>query len=47
MGKEQREYVEYRGGAERKRRERLPSRLHTVSAEPCTGLQLTNQEMMT
>ena len=27
--------------------ERIPSRLHTVSAEPDVGLDLTNQEIMT
>ena len=34
-------------GAERERvKERIPSRLHTVSAEPYVGLQLTNCEIM-
>ena len=39
-----------RRGAERERerkRERIPSRLHAVSAEPNTGLELTNWEIMT
>ena len=27
--------------------ERIPSRLHTVSAEPDAGLELTNYEIMT
>ena len=34
------------GGAERGR-ERIPRRLRTVSAEPHTGLKLTNGEVMT
>ena len=28
-------------------RERIPSRLHTVSTEPDVGLDLTNHEIMT
>ena len=37
-----------RGEAEReRRRERIPSRLHTVSTEPNVGLELTNGEIMT
>ena len=28
-------------------KERIPSRLHAVSAEPNTGLDLTNHEIMT
>ena len=28
-------------------RERIPSRLHAVSAEPDAGLELTNHEIMT
>ena len=37
-----------RGGTERERgRERIPSRLHTISAEPDVGLDLTNCEIMT
>ena len=28
-------------------RERIPSRLHTVSTEPNAGLELTNREIMT
>ena len=35
------------GGAERERRERIPSRLRTVSMEPDVGLDLTNHEIMT
>ena len=38
------------GGTERERereRERVPSRLHAVSTEPDTGLELTNCEIMT
>ena len=35
-----------RRGAER-RRDRIPSRLHTVSTEPNVGLELTNCEIMT
>ena len=36
------------GGAERERgRERIPSRLRTVNAEPDTGLDPTNQGIMT
>ena len=34
------------GGAERER-ETIPSRLLTVTAEPDTGLKLTNHEIMT
>ena len=30
-----------------RRRERVPSRLHTVSVEPDMGLKLTNCEIMT
>ena len=37
MGEEQRE----------RRRERIPSRLHTVSTEPDTELSLTNRKIMT
>ena len=33
-----------RGGAER-RRDRIPSRLHGISAEPDVGLELTNNEI--
>ena len=37
-----------KGGAERERgRQRIPSRLHTVSAEPNAGLELKNREIMT
>ena len=37
-----------RGGAEREReRERIPSRLSTVSTEPDVGLEPTNHEIMT
>ena len=35
-----------RGGAERGR-ERIPSRLSTASAEPDTGLEPTNREIVT
>ena len=35
-----------RGGAER-RRDRIPSRLRTISTEPDVGLELTNCEIMT
>ena len=35
-----------RGGAERGR-ERIPSRLHTISAEPDAGLEPTNRDIMT
>ena len=35
-----------RGGAER-RTDRIPSRLHTISAEPNMGLELMNCEIMT
>ena len=35
-------------GAEREgERERIPSRLHTVNAEPHMGLELTSHEIMT
>ena len=37
-----------RGGAETEReRERIPSRLYAVRAEPDTGRKLTNREIMT
>ena len=37
-----------RGGAEREKgRDKIPSRLHTVSAGPDVGLNLTNREIMT
>ena len=32
---------------QREREERIPSRLHTVSADPYTGLNLMNCEIMT
>ena len=35
------------GKAEREERERIPSRLHIVSAESHMGLKLTNCEIMT
>ena len=38
------------GGAERERergRQKIPSRLHTVSTEPKVGLELTNHEIVT
>ena len=35
-----------RGGPER-RRDRIPSRLRTISAEPDVGLELTNCEITT
>ena len=35
------------GGTERKERERIPSRFHTVSAEPHAGFKLMNCEIMT
>ena len=35
-----------RGGAERGE-ERIPSRLHAMSADPNVGLELTNLEIMT
>ena len=34
-------------GAEREGAEIMPSRLHTISAEPDMGLELTNCEIMT
>ena len=37
---------ESRGGAERGR-DRIPSKLHTVSEEPDAGLKLTNTKIMT
>ena len=36
-----------RGGAEREREREIPSRLHTVSAEPDMGLKLKNYAIMT
>ena len=36
-----------RGGAERRGRQRIPSRLHAVSTEPNVGLDPTNHEVMT
>ena len=35
------------GKIQRERRERIPSRLHTVSIEPDTGLDPINREIMT
>ena len=35
------------GGTERERRERNPSRFHSVSAEPDAGLGLKDREIMT
>ena len=35
-----------RGRERGEERERIPSRLHTVSAEPNAGLKLTNREIM-
>ena len=36
------------GEGQRERgKERMPSRLHTVSAEPDVGLELANHEIMT
>ena len=35
-----------RENRQRERRERIPSRLYTVSAKPDTGLELTNHEIM-
>ena len=34
-------------GQRERKKERIPSRLHTVSAEPHAGLELTNHEIMT
>ena len=36
-----------RGGAERERRERIPSRLHDVSTEPDTGSKPMDCEIVT
>ena len=36
-----------RGEAERKERERIPSRLSTVGTEPHVGLDLMNREITT
>ena len=38
---------ESREGAEREKRERIPSRCHTANTEPDMGLDTTNWEMMT
>ena len=35
------------GSGRERRRERIPSRLHTASTEPDTGLELPNCEIMT
>ena len=35
-----------RGRGRKEERERIPSRLHAVSAEPNMGLGLTNHEIM-
>ena len=35
------------GEGQRERRERIPKRLHAVSAEPDAGLKLMNREIMT
>ena len=35
------------GGAEKEREREIPSRLCTVSEKPGTGLELTNQDIIT
>ena len=35
------------GGGTERRRDRITSRLHTISAEPDVGLELTNSEIVT
>ena len=42
-----RERLEAGDGQRERGRERIPSRLHTVSVEPDVGLELTNREIMT
>ena len=42
-----RERERAQGRARERGKERIPSRLHTVSAEPSAGLELTNSEIMT
>ena len=42
-----RERVSGRGSERQGERERIPSRLSTVSAEPNVGLKLTNHEVLT
>ena len=41
------EGVHEQGRGREKGRERVPSRLHTVSTEPDAGPKLTNREIMT
>ena len=43
----EREKVHTHTRLSRGRAERIPSRLHTVSTEPNTGLELANHEIMT
>ena len=38
--------VLHEGGQRERKRERIPSRLHTVSGEPDVGLELTNCDIM-
>ena len=40
-------FLRERAGKGRREREEIPSRLHTVSAQPNVGLELTNREIMT
>ena len=45
--KRERESTPAWGEVEREERERIPSRLHAVSAEPDAGLYLMNPEVIT
>ena len=43
----ERERALKQGRSRERRRERIPRRPHTISAEPDAGLKLTNCELMT
>ena len=47
MGEGERERAHKTGRGRERRRERMPSRLRTVRAEPHMGLELTNHKVMT
>ena len=46
MRERERERESEQGRGRQRGRERIPSRLHTVSPEPHVGLELTNREII-